>query len=134
MNHWLAYMLGFIISWAKCSPNFGNCSFTNWSSWKRYCCTSGNPTCIKCMGFTNALKLMWIHMIRGTGVIISQQTFELLRQVHQLNCKDNPMWDALNSNKIQDIPVLYKKLVLVNKPINRMLELRNATSNWNCYF
>lgn len=44
MNHWLAYMLGFIISLVKCSPSFGNCSFTKWSNWNKYCCTRGSPT------------------------------------------------------------------------------------------
>lgn len=44
MNHWLAYMLGFIISWVKCSPTLGKSSLTKLSNWKRYCCTSGSPT------------------------------------------------------------------------------------------
>lgn len=44
MNHWLAYMLGLIISFSKCAPTFGTSSLTSLSNWKRYCWTSGRPT------------------------------------------------------------------------------------------
>lgn len=43
INHWLAYMLGLIISSEKCSPSFGKCSLTKRSNWNRYCWTKGSP-------------------------------------------------------------------------------------------
>ena len=43
INHRLPYMLGFIISSTKCSPNFGMSSIANFSNWDIYCCKSGKP-------------------------------------------------------------------------------------------
>ncbi len=37
MNHWLAYMLGLIISFSKYSPTCGTSFFTNLSNWIMYC-------------------------------------------------------------------------------------------------
>jgi hypothetical protein len=36
INHWLAYMLGLIISFSKCSPTCGTSFFTNLSNWIMY--------------------------------------------------------------------------------------------------